>query len=249
MHDLCDRRWHPGGELLQVPGWVRADLQDQLPDRLQVTVRRGPGQGLVEHDAERPDVGAVIEVLLAARLLGRHVEGRSEHGAGAREAAALGDGELVGLDLGDAEVQQLDDDVAVLALREEEVGRLDVPVHDARLVRLAQPHCRLHDHTQRQLGWHGPQAFQRLLQVLADEQLHDRVGAAGDGIDPGVQDLRDVLRLDRPAGHGLALEAADDLGVLRQGRPSDDLHGDPAPGALVPCLVDRTHAALAQLTE
>ena len=39
---------------------------------------RLPGEELVEHDAERPDVGAAVDVLGGAHLLGRHVERRPE---------------------------------------------------------------------------------------------------------------------------------------------------------------------------
>ncbi len=51
-----------------------------------------------------------VEVLQTPGLLGRHVEGRAHHRPGSREPAALGAcGELVRPDLGDPEVEQLDD--------------------------------------------------------------------------------------------------------------------------------------------
>src|SRR5438046_6229919 len=41
-------------------------------------------RSLVQHDAERVDIGAVIDVGLALALLGRHVRRRAEHEASLR---------------------------------------------------------------------------------------------------------------------------------------------------------------------
>ena len=43
--------------------------------------RRLPGEQLVRQHAERVDVGAVIDVRIGARLLGRHVRRRAERHA------------------------------------------------------------------------------------------------------------------------------------------------------------------------
>ena len=46
---------------------------------------RLPGEQLVRHAAERVDVGAVVGVGIAGRLLGRHVRRRAERRAELRE--------------------------------------------------------------------------------------------------------------------------------------------------------------------
>ena len=48
---------------------------------------RPPGQALEEDAAEREDVGARVEVAIAARLLRRHVARRAERGAGHRRGS------------------------------------------------------------------------------------------------------------------------------------------------------------------
>ena len=68
--------------------------------------RRAAGQHLVEHRAQREEVGAVVH-LAAAQLLGRHVVERAEHQAGDGEPAIVSP--LAGLrELGQAEVEHLD---------------------------------------------------------------------------------------------------------------------------------------------
>ena len=101
-----------------------------------------PRQHLEEHDAERPDVGALVH-RLAARLLRRHVGGGAEDEAGRGAGAARGwatatgrrrtlPGALAGPGLGEAEVEHLD-----LAVRcHLHVRGLEVAVDDALLVRL-----------------------------------------------------------------------------------------------------------------
>ena len=80
--------------------------------------RAPPRQHLVEHDAERPDVGAAIDGA-AARLLGRHVGGRAEDHAQSAWRGAVSVGEFIDVcrsprptpsgseRLGEAEVEHL----------------------------------------------------------------------------------------------------------------------------------------------
>ena len=62
---------------------------EMMPQVVVGAERHLAGEALVEHHAQRPDVDAVVEVLLAARLLGRHVERRPEQQAGVRQPIAL----------------------------------------------------------------------------------------------------------------------------------------------------------------
>ena len=129
-----------GRRQLRQVGLAREDQTERLGDRLAVEQPRA-GEHLVEHDAEGPDVGALVDGL-AARLLGRHVGGGAEDHAGRRHGGR-GDGRRVhgvarradrGLGaqrLGEAEVEHLDG--AVVA--DLDVGGLEVAMDDALLVR------------------------------------------------------------------------------------------------------------------
>ena len=55
-------------------GRLGAEGEDESADRLRAGEGRPPRERLVEDDAQRPDVAAVIDVAPGARLLGRHVE-------------------------------------------------------------------------------------------------------------------------------------------------------------------------------
>ena len=91
--------------------------------------RRLAGQHLVQYAAQRVQVAAPIEIVVARRLLGTHV-GRCPNGdAGSRERFGPGgaDGSR------DAEIR--DDRVAAL---EQNVLRLDVPMDDTACVRVAE---------------------------------------------------------------------------------------------------------------
>ena len=87
---------------------------------------------LVEHDAGRKHVGPAVD-LAARHLFGRHVEGAAQHAARA--------GHRRRGDLGDAEIQQLHGAV----VEQPDVGRLDVAVDDALLVRVVQAGEQLRD--------------------------------------------------------------------------------------------------------
>ena len=75
--------------------------QDLHEDHRDALAREGlaAGEALVEHAAEREEIGAAVDPH-ALRLLGGHVVGRAHDRAGAREVRA-------GLELGDAEVHHL----------------------------------------------------------------------------------------------------------------------------------------------
>ena len=88
---------------------------------------------LVEHHAHRPDVRAGIDFSGAAGLLRRHVVGGAERGAGAGRDTGVGH-----LELGDAEVENLDQIAAVAGVGHEQVLGLEIAVNDRRLVRDGQ---------------------------------------------------------------------------------------------------------------
>ena len=112
---------------------VSQDAGDRLLRGLAL-VRWRPGQHLVEHAAERPDVGAPVHHLTRG-LLGRHV------GRGAQDDAHLGLRRGNGRrfccvcgstdpSLGETEIQHFDDTVRANL----DVARLEVAMDDAALV-------------------------------------------------------------------------------------------------------------------
>ena len=121
-----------------------------------------------EDAAEREHVGARVDVLLAARLLGRHVPGRADRDAGRRE-----------LGLGaprDAEVDDLH--AAHVALDEQDVPRLEVAVHDAVRVRLCERRGDRRHHEDRVLD-RERRGGEAVRQRLAVDPLHGEERRAG----------------------------------------------------------------------
>ena len=110
------------------------DLQD-LSDVVRLG-RARPRKALEDDDAERPNVSAVVDVPLAEDLLWRHVILGSEHRAGSREPSSVRAVVVSRRELGDAEVEHLDD-WPVWRLREEDVVRLKIAVDDPARVRCA----------------------------------------------------------------------------------------------------------------
>ena len=103
--------------------------------------RRAPHEHLVDNRAERPDVGAGVDLGRREDLLGRHVLRRAEDDARLRcpRRSVLGD-----VPLRDPEVEDLDEVRAVGAPGDEEVRRLEVAMHDAARVRLGDALAGLH---------------------------------------------------------------------------------------------------------
>ena len=110
------------------------DLQD-LSDVVRLG-RARPRKALEDDDAERPNVSAVVDVPLAEDLLWRHVILGSEHHAGSREPSSVRAVVVSRRELGDAEVEHLDD-WPVWRLREEDVVRLKIAVDDPARARCA----------------------------------------------------------------------------------------------------------------
>ncbi len=207
----------------------------------------------MEHDAERPDVGPLVD-RASARLLGAHV------GRGAEDDAELGAvrgrhrrrvherrraGEVRGgrgarrvHRLGEAEVEDLD-----LAVRRElDVPGLKVAVNDPLLVRRLERLGDLAGDGQGLLERDRP-ALQSLGEVFAlDELHHERADAVRllEAVDRG--DVR-VLKLGEELC--LALEAGEALGVGGE-HLGEDLDGDLALQLRVGRAVDDPHPALAE---
>ncbi len=209
---------------------LRQVLHRDLDGR--VAAERGrAGQQLVQHDAERVEVGALVDVR-PARLLGREVL------RGADDRADLG--HLARTGARDAEVRHLHAALAV----DEHVVRLDVAMDDPVAVREAQrredlPRVLDGDRNRRR-----PAGDDQLLQRAAVEVLH------GDVVRPlrlaAVVDRDDVRMRQRRCVLRLAAEALDELVVVRVA-VVEDLDGDAAAQLLVLGEVDVGHAAGAEL--
>jgi len=173
------------------------------------------GQALVQHAAERPDVRAPIHGL-AARLLGTHVGRRAENQSLLRHEEAVrfgGRRAFLGRPganrLGEPEVEDLDDPVG----RDADVGRLEVAVHHARLVRRLEPLGDLPAHVDRFV--HGQRSARNSSrQVLPRHELEREeanVVLLVDAVDPG-----DVRMIERGERLGFSFEAPEPLFVVGQ---------------------------------
>ena len=243
------------------------DLHGQHLGRRLGFERRAAAQHVEQDHADRVDVRAMID-LLAARGLGRHVLGRSEHGAGEGLAAH----QLIGREhLGDAEVEDLDEVVDLLALDDELAGgRLlgDLLVHlpnDVSTARLADHHDviglqvamddelfvrrrerqrNLVGDVERAMQCDGALLLDQVLEARPVEVLHDEVDpAVGHGAEVG--DVDDVGVVDRRRGAGFAQESCDrllELGKLKV----EDFYCDLLADVHVLAAVHRAHTAPAQ---
>ncbi len=199
----------------------------------------------VQDCAETEDIGAVINGL-APHLFRGHVAHRAHHRARVRVA---GHGRRIGVVSRpggrslprQAEVEDLDATV----LRDEDVVRLEVPMDDPLVVggrEAAGDLQRIFDGLARGERSSGQARAER----LAIEQLHDRV--CGLALLPEVVDGQDVWMGERGHGLGLALEAREGLGIVREvGR--EHLDGNLSAELLVAGAVDLAHATRAEQGE
>ena len=212
-----------------------ADRSDDLDDR--AAVEGAPtGQALVEHRAHGVDVGALAHgARLAARLLGRHVGRRAE------EVAALGQVARHLHLARQAEVHQ----ARVAALVDQDVGRLDVAVHQAVGVHVLQGAGDL-AHPAHGLGGRHAALLDARRQGAALDQVHGEVHATARL--PHLVHAGDVRVAQARQAAGLALEALE--GAARDGLAgSQDLERQVAVEALLVHAVDHAHAAAAELLD
>jgi hypothetical protein len=198
--------------------------------------RRATGEHLEQHAAERVDVGAPVD-LLALDLLGRHVRGRADDLAGARQLRVAGGGG----ELGQAEVDELRR-LAVLRVRcEQHVGRLEIAMDDARGVGGVEAPAEPLRDGERTLD--GQRAeLDPVGERLAAHVLHDDEGRIADD---EVEEARDVRMLDRSDGLRFVLEALAELGIGEELRP-EQLDGHAHADGDVLGDEDFAHAARAE---
>ena len=211
---------------------LRLFVGDLVEDGDEALAVEGPPSRdeLAEHRPHAEQVAALVDAA-PAHLLRRHVVGGSHRDPAAR---------FLGLRERDPEVHDLD--VAVAG--EEHVGGLDVAVDDARRMRAAQPLEDLEDDLDLPAEGEGRALSQRVLQVLAVQELH-RDERRAVGVVAEVED-RDDVGVDHPGdGPGLALEADLPLGIFRDLR-EHDLERHVALEERVVGLVHDPHGSLAQ---
>ncbi len=235
-----DRRAQPrrrvGSQLGDGPRPL-AHVLHQQRHRVAGRERHAAGEHLVGEHAQGVDVAAPVQLTLAHRLLGRHVGGRADGGAGRGEPRA-------GLHrAGDAEVgHHRAPGVAV----EQDVVGLDVAVDHAALVRVVERVGDLAHQPPHLVHRQAPFPGQQPRQAPARDQRHHQPGHAValahvvDGHDVRVRQPRRSV--------GLAREPGPHRGVVRQvGR--QHLEGDQPLEPPVPGAVHDRHAAAADLLQ
>ena len=211
--------------------------------------RAQPGEHLVEHHTDGIEIGARIDGL-AERLLGRHVVGRAEDhphlrerlGAARHLRGRAGGGEGVGVQLGDAEVEDLHHLDAVLALHEHDVLGFEVPVHDADVV------CARQAGRDLPRDANGPRGLDRRVEQLAEARPGDVLQHEEEGPlrrPPEVGRGHHVRMIDVGRSDGLALEPGDDLRVLGE-RSVEHLERHALSHVHVLDEVDHAHRALTE---
>jgi hypothetical protein len=231
-HRLDHRRRGRRRQLPDAGGRVEDGVDGGL--RVLRRERQTAGEHLVEHHAQRPEVGAVVDGV-AQHLLRRHVED------GSQGAPVLG--ELFRSEqLGDAEIE----DLHRPAVRHQDVGGLDVAVDDPQLVSPRQPLGDLGGDVEgavERQGAAGDLLLQRLPGVVGHGHEHPAVRGLVDLVDDadvGVLEAGDRLRLLQ--------EARARQGVARQ-LGGDELDGDLPAELQILGLVDDTHPPLADLLD
>ncbi len=190
-------------------------------------------QQLEQHDAGGVEVGSRI-CCLAADLFGRHVAWRAQYQAG----SSL----LCRLDAGDAEITQLQ----AAGARDEDVGRLDVAMNNALVVRVGQGIKQFANQAQTILGREDKALIKILLQLLAIDEFHHQV--AGAGFFAVIEQADDMGMVELARRTGFDQKAASLFGglIVSKVQTADRLDRNTAFDDAVHALVDEPHSTLTE---
>ncbi len=197
-----------------------------------------PVRELVEHDAGGKDVGAPVD-LLSLDLLRRHVGRRADDGA---DLGRLG---LVALGLVHARHAEIGELGVALGV-DHDVGRLDVAMDDARLVREFERIQQLGHQAENRAEVVPLVGVEVVLELLALDVLHHDVREIALGSE--VVHLHDVAVVEPRDGAHFTLEAHGNhaRGFLIELAGEDGLDRHPAAQVRVEAVVHQTHRPLAE---
>ena len=225
----------------------RFGVQNRIQGHDHVVAGEGllPGGHLIEHHAERKQIGPRVK-FLAARLLRRHVNRGSRNDAhrGQRilhRGFFAGCEALVPQQFSQAKIE----DFGLSARSKEDVGRLDIAMNDALGVRSRQRVRNLNTHIEQLVDVHGfapdtlPQALP--LQLFHDdERMAVMILDFVDGADAGV--------IQQGRGASLALEALHGFAIAGE-VVGEKFYGHVAAQPCVFRLIDHAHATAAQFSQ
>ena len=188
--------------------------------RLPRTEGQDAYQQFVEDYAERVDVGAGVDVALAAvGLLGAHVVGRADDAADFGVQSGFAEARAGGF--GEAEVDDFRNRFLV-DLGDQHVRRLEIAMDDGFLMRVLHSLADLREQREAIVKREA-----KLVAVLGDGQagdvLHDEVGAAF-GRGAGIEHLGDVGMFHERQRLAFGLEAGDDGTGVHAGLDQLDRH-------------------------
>ncbi len=219
--------------------WQRVvDLLDQHRGRRVGDIRLAPGDHFKQHDTQRINIGARIN-LLCQTLLGRHVLGRADADARAGDCLAIARVK----DFGDAEIAEQ----RLAPLGDEDVGGFDVAVEHPMPVSIFQRPSHWKEQLNRltPVHWFAHARFQRAARHVFHHQIRRILELAE------IMDFDNVEMAEARQSLGLALETFEQLvqygGAKQFG--AQELNGNLALQAGVIGLEDRRHAALAKRFE
>ena len=233
-HDDRFNRLRDAGLILARGGRRLLDLR---PHQLVFAGRReqaAPGQHLVQHDAQRVNIGAAVD-LLALNALGGHVFDGSHHGALPRHAGFAEHA-------GDAEIGHLDH----VLRRDHDIRRLDVAVQDAHVVRVFDTLQGLAEQRHRSRCHHRFRIANDVVERGAVDELHHHVEVVAAAEEREERGGIGMVQLGE--GDRLTAEARQQIGLAGQlGAQALDRHL--AVEHDIDALEDGPHAAFADLLD